>query len=144
MTISQTTLNDMKRILTFLVTTLLTIMPSLALHAQTMTVTGVVKDAEGVPLPGVSVLVVGTKTGVVTGYDGDYKLNVAKGKTLRFSFIGFETVDIKVDKEKIDITMNPEALTMETVVVTGYSKAELRMTTGAVAVVSQQGAEKRE
>ena len=136
MTISQTTLNDMKRILTFLVTTLLTIMPSLALHAQTMTVTGVVKDAEGVPLPGVSVLVVGTKTGVVTGYDGDYKLNVAKGKTLRFSFIGFETVDIKVDKEKIDITMNPEALTMETVVVTGYSKAELRMTTGAVAVVS--------
>lgn len=126
----------MKRIFTFLLTTLLTLMPSLALHAQTMTVTGVVKDSGGVPLAGVSVMVVGTKTGVVTGYDGDYKLNVAKGKTLRFSFIGFETQDIKVDRTKIDLQMKEEALTMETVVVTGYSSVELRKSTGAVAVLS--------
>ena len=124
-----------RNILAVLLTTFLTLMPSLALHAQTMTVTGVVKDSGGVPLAGVSVFVVGTKTGVVTGYDGDYKINVAKGKTLRFSFIGFETQDIKVDKSKIDLQMKEEALTMETVVVTGYSSVELRKSTGAVAVI---------
>ena len=125
-----------RNILAVLLTTLLTLMPSLALQAQTMTVTGVVKDSGGVPLAGVSVFVVGTKTGVVTGYDGDYKINVAKGKTLRFSFIGFETQDIKVDKSRIDLQMKEEALTMETVVVTGYSSVELRKSTGAVAVLS--------
>ena len=90
-----------RNILAVLLTTFLTLMPSLALHAQTMTVTGVVKDSNDIPLAGVSVFVVGTNTGVVTGYDGDYKINVAKGKTLRFSFIGFETQDIKVDKSRI-------------------------------------------
>lgn len=108
----------------------------LPVAAQNMTVTGVVKDSDGVPLAGVSVLVMGTTTGTTTGFDGDYKISVAKGKTLRFSFIGFETVDIKADKAKIDLTMNPEALTMETVVVTGYSSVELRKSTGAVAVVT--------
>ena len=108
----------------------------LPVAAQNMTVTGVVKDSDGIPLAGVSVLVVGTKTGTTTGFDGDYKISVAKGKTLRFSFIGFETIDVKADKAKIDLTMNPEALTMETVVVTGYSSVELRKSTGAVAVVT--------
>ena len=108
----------------------------LPVAAQNMTVTGVVKDSDGVPLAGVSVLVVGTKTGTTTGFDGDFKISVAKGKTLRFSFIGFETLDVKADKAKIDLTMNPEALTMETVVVTGYSSVELRKSTGAVAVVT--------
>ena len=108
----------------------------LPVAAQSMTVTGVVKDSDGIPLAGVSVLVVGTKTGTTTGFDGDFKISVAKGKTLRFSFIGFETLDVKADKAKIDLTMNPEALTMETVVVTGYSSVELRKSTGAVAVVT--------
>ncbi len=128
-------MRPMKRIFATLLTALLVLMPA-AVHAQTMTVTGVVTDSGGVPLAGVSVMVVGTKIGVVTGYDGDYKINVAKGKTLRFSFIGFETQDIKVDKSKIDLQMKEEALTMETVVVTGYSSVELRKSTGAVAVLS--------
>ena len=46
----------------------------LPVAAQNMTVTGVVKDSDGIPLAGVSVLVVGTKTGTTTGFDGDYKI----------------------------------------------------------------------
>ena len=52
----------------------------LPVAAQNMTVTGVVKDSDGVPLAGVSVLVMGTKIGTTTGFDGDYKISVAKGK----------------------------------------------------------------
>lgn len=118
-----------------LLSALLVLMPAVQMSAQNMTVTGVVKDSGGIPLAGVSVLVVGTKTGTTTGFDGDYKINVAKGKTLRFSFIGFETADVKVENTKIDLVMNEEALTMETVVVTGYSSVELRKSTGAVAVI---------
>lgn len=118
-----------------LLSAILILLPAFEAVAQNLTVTGVVKDSAGVPLAGVSVMVVGTKTGTTTGFDGDYRLTVAKGKTLRFSFIGFETVDIKVENSRIDLQMNEEALTMETVVVTGYSSVELRKSTGAVAVI---------
>ena len=104
--------------------------------AQNMSVSGIVTDSQGVPLAGVSVMVPGTKIGTTTGYDGDYMISVAKGKVLRFSFIGFETVEVTVDRAVIDLAMKEEALTMDAVVVTGYSSVELRKSTGAVAVLS--------
>ena len=55
-----------------LLSAMMILMPAFEAVAQTLTVTGVVKDSAGVPLAGVSVMVVGTKTGTTTGFDGDY------------------------------------------------------------------------
>ena len=107
-------------------------------QAVRITVSGVVTDTEGEPLPGVSVMIPGTTTGVSTGIDGDYSITVDIGSVLRFSSIGFESRDIKVDKARYDIVLEEEAMMMDQVVVTGYSQVELRKSTGAVGVVSAE------
>ena len=107
-------------------------------QAVRITVSGVVTDTEGEPLPGVSVMIPGTMTGVSTGIDGDYSITVDIGSVLRFSSIGFESRDIRVDKARYDIVLEEEAMMMDQVVVTGYSQVELRKSTGAVGVVSAE------
>src|SRR5210317_349932 len=64
--------------------------------AQEKTVSGKVTDQNGAPLPGVSVLVVGTTTGTQSDFDGLYSISVAQGATLRFSYIGQKTQDVVV------------------------------------------------
>ena len=130
----------MRRFLNVFIAFVLLIIPSAnsILFAQDdkINVSGVVRDIDGLPMAGVSVMVPGTQNGVNTGYNGDYKLTVSRGETLRFSFIGFETVDIRVEKETYDVVMEISASQLEQVIVTGYSQVEVRKTTGAVAVVS--------
>lgn len=108
-------------------------------HAQgrkeKITVHGTVKDSAGEPITGASVIEIGTKNGVTTGFSGDYSLEVAKGKIIRVTFLGFEDVEIVVEKDRYDIVMEEAATQLEQVVVTGYSNVELRKSTGAVSVV---------
>ena len=65
---------------------------SLAVWSQ---VSGVVMDADGEPLVGVSVLQEGTKTGTITDIDGHFSLDVPVGAKLQFSYMGFRTVSLK-------------------------------------------------
>jgi len=60
------------------------------------TVTGVVSDPDGLPLPGATVLVQNTTTGVTTDFDGNFSINVSEGQSLEFSFVGYETSAIVV------------------------------------------------
>lgn len=60
------------------------------------TVTGVVSDDSGIPLPGASVVEKGTSNGVSTDFDGNYSIEVAEGAVLEFSFIGYETSEQNV------------------------------------------------
>ena len=62
---------------------------------------GVVTDPTGEPLIGVNVLEKGSTNGTVTDIDGKYTVNVPKGKTLVFSFIGFVTQEIKVNSNVV-------------------------------------------
>ena len=65
-----------------------------------MNISGVVIDNDGLTMPGVSVSVKGTTTGTITDIDGKYNLNVQKGATLLFSFIGYTTKRGKSRKRK--------------------------------------------
>nr|WP_243462642.1 carboxypeptidase-like regulatory domain-containing protein [Bacteroides stercorirosoris] len=69
-------------------------------YAQSITVTGVVSDATGESLPGVSVAVKGTTNGTITDLDGKYSLDVKKNATLVFSYIGMKTQELNVAGRK--------------------------------------------
>ena len=83
-------------------------------------VSGVVTDSDGESLPGVSIVVEGTTTGVVTGVDGRYEINVPDDQSvLIFTFIGMEDQAIPVDgRATVNVTMTPTAIDLDEVVVT--------------------------
>lgn len=74
-------------------------------QAQTQTITGTVKDDNGQPLPGVSVVVKGTDRGVVTDFDGKYAVEASFGETLVFTYVGFDTREVRISQQIHDVTM---------------------------------------
>jgi TonB-linked SusC/RagA family outer membrane protein len=107
----------MKTKLNGFLTLLLALMVQIS-FAQEKTVTGKVSDASG-PLPGVTVLIKGTKTGTQTDFDGNYSIKANTGAVLQFSFVGMKTVDQTVGtSNSINIVMQEDAQSLEEVVVT--------------------------
>ena len=95
--------------------------------AQERAVSGTVSDNTGLPLPGVSVLVKGTKTGTQTDFDGKYSIKVAPSQTLVFSYIGMKTQEVKAGSTTINVKLASSAIELEGAVVTtalGVKKAK--------------------
>ena len=93
----------MKSLFRLLVVFLLSAQVAMAQKA----VTGVVSDSDGIPLPGATVLVQGTTTGVTTDFDGNFSINVSEGQSLEFSFVGYETAVVTVGAGNvINITLS--------------------------------------
>jgi TonB-linked SusC/RagA family outer membrane protein len=90
-------------------------------YAQTRTVTGTVtgKD-DGKTLPGVSVVVQGTRSGTQTGPDGSYSIKVPAGHALAFSFIGFTTQVVTPGDGRLNISLVGSASALNEVIVSGY------------------------
>jgi len=110
---------------------------STAMLAQ-VTVTGVVSDQMG-PLPGVNVLEKGTQNGTVTGFDGDFTLEVAEDATLVFSYVGFKTQEIAVNGQTtINVTLQEDAAKLDEVVVIGYGTTTVKDATGSVSSVASE------
>lgn len=94
-----------------------------ALMAQSVqhTVAGNITSSEdGMPLPGVSIVLQGTSQGVTSDFDGNYSINVPNGNgTLIFSYLGFESQQLAVNgRTTINVTMEPGAEALDEVVVT--------------------------
>lgn len=89
--------------------------------AQVKAVTGTVTDQDGLPLPGVNILVQGTTNGTQTDFDGNYSINGEVGQTLVFTFIGQKTVRQTIDAaDTINVQMEEDAEALEEVVVTAF------------------------
>lgn len=95
--------------------------------AQERTITGTVMDEQGLPIPGVNVLIKGSTTGTQTDFDGNYAIDASLGDVLSFSFIGLATQERVVsDEDVINITLEGDAAALEEVVVTGLAGATSR------------------
>lgn len=103
----------------WILTPLLVLLMSFS-YGQEKTITGNVKDHDGLPLPGgVSVLVVGTTTGTQTDFDGNYTIKASVGQVLRYSYIGQKTTDRKVGSDStMNLQMEEDAESLDEVVVT--------------------------
>ena len=106
------------------------------MQAQT-TVKGVVTDAaNGMGLPGVTVIIKNTSKGTSTDFDGNYTLEVASSDVLVFNYLGFKAFEIEVKNQtQIDVSMEEDASELDEVVVVGYGTQKKVNVTGAVSTV---------
>lgn len=107
---------------------------------QEKKITGTVVDADGNPIPGVSVILKGTTTGITTGVNGEFQLEIpADAQTLVFSFVGMRTQEIPVaGKTVINVTMQAETIGLAEVVAIGYGSQKKSDITGAVGSVQSE------
>ena len=94
-------------------------------------VKGHVKDAQGEPVIGATVRVVGTQTGTVTDFDGNFALKAKSGATIEVTYVGFQPAKVQA-APTVEITLQDDATTLESVVVIGYGVARKTDLTGSV------------
>ncbi|PZD76992.1 TonB-dependent receptor plug domain-containing protein [Mesonia sp. K7] len=99
-------------------------------------VSGVVTDDQGIPLPGVDIIVKGTTIGVQTDFDGYFILKADKGSELVFSYVGFETKEAKITSQGEYNILLDAGNELDEVVVTAYGTTERDKLTSAVSVVT--------
>lgn len=111
---------------------------------QPVQISGSVSSAtDKLPLIGVSILIKGTTNGTITDLDGRYVLDVEKGQTLVFSYIGFITQEIQINEQRtLDVVLKEDTETLEEVVVIGYGVQKKKLVTGATVQVDSDDLQK--
>ena len=109
---------------------------ALTMSAYAQQISGTVSDENGVPLPGATVVVDGTSTGVSTDFDGNYSIDASQGDVLVFSYVGYQSQSVSVGTSStVDVSLEPDSLLDEVVVTAlgltrekkslGYSVSEI-------------------
>lgn len=109
----------------------------MVLLAQTVQLKGTVKDAKtGELLIGVNIIVEGSQTGTVTDLDGNFVISAPADGTLKISYIGYKTQQVKFSGQKmLDIQLESDSKTIDEIVVVGYSVQKKRDVLGAISKV---------
>ena len=112
---------------------------------QQLQITGIVKDNNGEPMIGVTVMVKGTGTGAITDIDGKYSVSVPGNKSvLTFSFVGYTTKEVTVGNQKsINVTLSEDSKMIDEVVVIGFQSQKKGNLTASVASVGAETLENR-
>lgn len=107
------------------------------------TVSGTITDQEGIPLPGATVEVKDSNTGVVTDFNGNYTIEVPNpNAVLRVSYVGFAPLELQVEgRQTLNVQLEPATSGLNEVLVIGYGKQKRRDLTGAVSSVSSEDIE---
>ena len=100
-------------------------------------ITGIVKDASGEPLVGVSIVEVGTNKGTITDIDGKYTLEVAPNAKLRFSYVGFADKEVAARSGKV-VVLAEDNKVLNEVVVVGYGSMRRKDVTSSITTVKSE------
>ena len=102
-------------------------------------ITGIVLSEDNLPLSEATVSVISSGIATTTLSDGSFAINAKTGDVLEISFIGFKTQQIKIGNETgLKIILQATVLSLDDVVVTGYTAQKVKEITGSVAVVKQK------
>ena len=106
------------------------------LEVNLLKVSGRIVDEKGNPIPGATIVIVGTTQGVASDVEGRYTIAAKPDDVLRVSFIGYktETVDIK-GKERLNIRLNPTAENIEEVTVVAFGEQKKESVVSAITTV---------
>jgi len=109
-------------------------------NAQDLEITGTVTSLTGETLPGVTVRIKNTRTGTITGLDGNFTIDVPDANSiLVFSFVGYATQEIQVEsRSRIDVVLELETTRLDEVVVIGYGSIRKTDLTGSIATVTEE------
>ena len=111
---------------------------------QSKAIEGIVVDNQGEPLIGVSVIIKGTTTGVVTDYDGLFTLTAPENSILVFSYVGYEKSEVVIGTQSyIRVQLQEDQKMLEEVVVVGFGTQKKVNLTGAVSSVSKESIENK-
>ncbi|WP_299185570.1 TonB-dependent receptor [uncultured Aquimarina sp.] len=104
--------------------------------AQEKKITGTVTDDNGLPLPGVNIIVKNTSEGTQTDFDGNYSITATTGAILTYSYVGFETKEVTVgSKNNINVSLLVSRATLEEVVVVGFGERARKSLSTSIATV---------
>ena len=105
-------------------------------------VTGTVKDTQGEPIVGATLIEKGTANGTITDIDGNFSLSVSQGATLVVSFVGMVSQEVVVNGAVINVSLETSTQGIDEVVVVGYGTIRKSDLTGAVSSVNSEDMEK--
>ena len=107
-------------------------------------VKGTVNDEFGEPIIGATVKVVGTQTGAVTDFNGQFSVNAASNATLNITYVGYVPQKVSVNgRQNITVVLKEDAQTLNDVIVVGYGTMKKSDISGSVATVDQDAVMKR-
>lgn len=108
-------------------------------NVQKQTVTGIITDENGSPLPGATVSEEGTKNGVVTDFDGKFQLTVESNTSvIVVSFVGYKDKKVTANQNVINIQLFPDTTNLQEVVLIGYGSLAKKDVTGAVSSINSK------